>query len=392
MVVFLNNQQSMKILIASDAFKGGASAEAVCEAMARGLRRSHEMWAPVPFPLGDGGEGTAAVLTQHSGGRIIHLTVNGPLFRKTEAGYGLSGDGKTAYIEMAAASGLPLLPEAARNPLETTTFGTGELLLHALQQGVERVVLCIGGSATNDAGMGMAAALGYRFLDERGELLPAKGSSLEQVAQIDRSRLKADWSGVEFLTLCDVNNPLYGPEGAAYVYAGQKGADEAAIARLDKGLQHLAPLLSNLCGQEVAELPGAGAAGGLGAGSVAFLGASLEPGVETVMALTGFDAALQGCSLVLTGEGQLDGQTRRGKLIQGIARRAGERGIPVVALCGALLADADALKEVGLQAAFCIQNRPVGLEQALLETEERLEASAEQLGRLMMAWLGNVKM
>lgn len=377
----------MKVLMASDAFKDALSAPQVCEAVARGLKQGLAGIEPLVFPLGDGGEGTAEVLTYHSGGRMVSLTVNDPLYRTVEASYGLSGDGKTAYIEMAAASGLQLLKPEERDPLNTSTYGTGELMRHALEQGAQRIVLCIGGSATNDAGMGMAAALGYRFLDESGELLHAKGEHLGTVAHIDKSHLAIDLDQVEFITLCDVDNPLYGPNGAARVFARQKGADDAAVELLDEGLRSFGEKLEGLCGEAVVEVPGAGAAGGLGAGSMAFLGAHLQSGIETVMELSGFTEALETADVVITGEGQLDAQTKGGKLVKGVAGAARARGIPAIALCGSLLAGPAELDEIGLDAAFAIQNRPVTLEQALAETEERLEATAAMVARLLAVGL-----
>lgn len=373
----------MKILIASDAFKDALSAQAVCEAIARGLKAGAPQLEPMVFPLGDGGEGTAELLTLHAQGQMQQLEVQDPLFRPVLASYGLSGDGRTAFVEMAAASGLQRLSDAERNPLKTTTYGTGQLLLDAIQQGAQRLVLCIGGSATNDAGMGMAAALGYRFLDEQGQALPPVGESLARVARIDDSGRAAALAGIEAVALCDVDNPLYGPKGAARVFAPQKGADAEAVAQLDAGLQHFAGRLSAWLGRDIAQQPGSGAAGGLGAGSIAFLGARLQPGIDTVMALTGFDEQLSGAQLVITGEGRLDEQTLHGKLIQGITRRAQQHGVPVIALCGALQASPEQVREIGLKAAFAIQNRPVGLPQALAETEARLEGFAFHLGALL---------
>lgn len=373
----------MKVLIASDAFKDALSAPEVCEAIARGLQAGNSEIQPLVFPLGDGGEGTSEVLTYHSGGQIIDLDVNDPLYRTVKAQYGLSGDQKTAYIEMAAASGLQLLKQEERDPLNTSTYGTGELIRHALEQGVERVVLCIGGSATNDAGMGMAAALGYRFLDESGELLHAKGEHLGAVAHIDKSQMAFDLDAVEFITLCDVDNPLYGTNGAARVFAPQKGADEEAVEKLDAGLRQFGDKLEDLCGNAVAKVAGAGAAGGLGAGSMAFLGAHLQSGITTVMELSGFTDALASADFVVSGEGQLDAQTIGGKLVKGVAWAARGKGIPVIALCGSLVAGVEELDAIGLDAAFSIQNRPVTLYEALAETAERLEATAAMVGRML---------
>ncbi|MCO6492528.1 MAG: glycerate kinase [Phaeodactylibacter sp.] len=373
----------MKILIAADSFKDALPALEVCRAIARGLRRALPPAELLLFPMADGGEGTAEILTYHSRGERIEKEVNDPLFRPVNAGYGLSGDGKTAFIEMAAASGLPLLKQDERSALKTTTFGTGELILDAIQRGAGKILLGIGGSATNDAGMGMAAALGYRFFDKAGERLAATGENLSKVASIDSSHLQFRPEEVKVEVLCDVDNPLFGEKGAAHVYAPQKGADAGAVERLDAGLRHFAQLLEDKFGQDFAHIPGAGAAGGLGAGAMAFLGGSLRPGIEAVMDYTGFEEQLKGVQFVFTGEGKVDSQTLHGKLIYGITRRARAAGVPVIALCGALLASPEDIGAIGLKAAFSIQNRPVSLEEALKETEAGLERTAFLVGRML---------
>lgn len=373
----------MKILVACDSFKDALPALEACQAIARGIQQALPEAEPILFPLADGGEGTADILTYHSRGQRIELEVNDPLFRPVLAAYGLSGDGQTAFIEMATASGLPLLRTEDRNPLYTTTFGTGELIQDAVKRGVRRLLLGIGGSATNDCGMGLAAALGYRFLDERGEVLPATGANLSRVSAIDSSHARFDQEEVQAEVLCDVDNPLYGERGAAFVYAPQKGADELAVSELDAGLRHFAKLLEDKFGQNFAHTPGAGAAGGLGAGAMAFLGAKLRPGIDAVMELSGFGVRLEDADLVITGEGKLDQQTLHGKLIYGITRRAKARGVPVIALCGALLASPEEIEAIGLKAAFCIQNRPLSLAEALSETALNLERTAYQVGRVL---------
>ncbi|HQU57754.1 MAG: glycerate kinase [Phaeodactylibacter sp.] len=373
----------MKILIASDSFKDALPALEACQAIARGIQQALPAAEPILFPLADGGEGTADILTYHSRGQRIELEVNDPLFRPVLAAYGLSGDGQTAFIEMAAASGLPLLWTEDRNPLYTTTFGTGELIQDAVKRGVRRILLGIGGSATNDCGMGLAAALGYRFLDEGGEVLPATGANLSRVSAIDSSHARFDQEEVQVEVLCDVDNPLYGEGGAAFVYAPQKGADELTVSELDAGLRHFAKLLEDKFGQDFAHTPGAGAAGGLGAGAMAFLGASLRPGIAAVMELSGFDARLADADLVITGEGKIDRQTLHGKLIYGITRRAQAQGVPVIALCGALLASPEEIEAIGLKAAFCIQNRPLSLAEALPETALNLERTAHQVASVL---------
>lgn len=373
----------MNILIACDSFKDALPALEVCRAIARGLQQGWPDARLTPFPLADGGEGTAQILTYHSGGQMVTKTVQGPLFKPVEAAYGLAGDGKTAFMEMAAAAGLQLLRQEERNPLKTTTYGLGELILDALSRGAARILLGIGGSATNDAGLGMATALGYRFLDEQGDGLLPIGGNLSKIRHIDCSQARFRPGEIAVEVLCDVRNPLYGSQGAAQVYAPQKGADEESVRQLDAGLQHFAGLLEEAFGQDFAQQPGAGAAGGLGAGAMAFLGAALKPGIETVMAATRFEEQLRQAQLVITGEGKLDAQTLQGKLIQGIARQAGALGVPVIALCGALLASPAEITALGLQAAFSIQTRPASLSEALAATAENLEQAAFNLARVL---------
>ncbi|MCB0559710.1 MAG: glycerate kinase [Lewinellaceae bacterium] len=373
----------MKILIACDSFKDALPALEVCQAIGRGLQRALPQVEAIIFPMADGGEGTAGILTFHSKGQRIEKEVNDPLFRPVRASYGLSGDGKTAFIEMAAASGLPLLKQEERTALRSTTFGTGELILDAVHRGASRILLGIGGSATNDAGMGMAAALGYRFFTEDGERLAATGENLSRVSTIDRSHLKIDLDEVEVEALCDVDNPLFGEKGAAQVYAPQKGANAEAVATLDDGLRHFAQVLEHKYGQDFASIPGAGAAGGLGAGAMAFLNGRLRPGIEAVMDYIHFDAQLEEVQFVLTGEGKVDRQTLYGKLIYGITQRAKAKGVPVIALCGALLASPEDIDAIGLKAAFSIQNRPISLEEALKETADSLERAAFHIGRML---------
>lgn len=374
----------MRILIATDSFKDALSALEACQAIERGLLRARPGIEAILFPLSDGGEGLADILTFHSGGQTVETRVHDPLFRPVRAKYGLSPDGRTAFIEMAAASGLQLLKKEERNALRTTSLGTGELIWDAIRRGANRILLGIGGSATNDAGTGMAAALGYQFLDEGGQPVTPTGENLERIVQIDDSRLLFDPAEFEIEVLCDVNNPLYGEQGAAHTYAAQKGADQAAVERLDAGLHHLAIVLEENLGKDFARIPGAGAAGGMGAGAVAFLGARLRSGIESMMEYTRFAERLRGVDLIITGEGKIDIQTLHGKLIQGVTRRAADHDIPVIALCGTLNATPQQVEAIGLRAAFSILTRPVSLQAAIAETAPALEDSAFHVLRTWM--------
>jgi len=371
----------MKILIASDSFKDALPALAVCQAIERGLKLADAKTQTLLFPMADGGEGTAEILTYHSKGRSRNVVVKDPLFRPRSSTYGISGDGRTAFIEMAEASGLQLLSPEERNPMETTTFGTGELILDAIRRGVEKILLGIGGSATNDAGMGMAEALGFRFLSEAGEVLKPIGKNLPEVHSVDDFNLKFDKTKTRVEVLCDVNNPLFGKAGAAHIYARQKGAGEGQIEELDEGLKHFSGILKKHFQKDFSRVPGAGAAGGMGAGAMAFLGAKLRPGIEMVMEQTGFEKQLKQADLLITGEGKIDGQTLRGKLIHGIAQKAKKHHIPVVAFCGTMTAAPKHIEEIGLQAAFSILTKPESLAQAIRETGKGLEALAFNFGR-----------
>jgi glycerate kinase len=373
----------MKILIAPDAFKEALSAALVCEAIHRGLRQSDLSANICLFPLADGGEGSASVLARHNNGSIVEVAVSGPLLEPTTARYGFAADGQTAFIEMAAASGLQLVPPDKRNPLLSSTYGTGELLLHAYRNGARHFVLCIGGSATHDLGFGMATALGYQFTDGRGKTLQMCGRTLSDVMNIDASDLKINLRELTVEVLCDVNNPLTGAGGAARVYARQKGANEEAVKILEAGSQHAAALLSKYAGKEISNVPGAGAAGGMGAGAMAFLQASLRPGISSILDKVHFDEQLKDASLVITGEGHLDAQSAHGKLIHGVCQRAKRYDVPVIALCGQLSATPAAIKAMGLTAAFCIQHAPVDLATALASTEKNLSMSAFNLGQIL---------
>lgn len=371
----------MNILIACDSFKDAAPALRVCEAIGRGWREACPHSELRLFPLADGGEGMADAMAHHLGLAPRRAQVRDPLMRPVEAVYYLSPDGRLAFIEMAQAAGLERLSAQERNPLHTTTYGLGELIAHAISQGARQIVLGLGGSATNDAGMGMAAALGWQFEGPQGAPLPPQGSQLGQVRRIIAPQ-PSTLAGIGFEAMCDVANPLFGPQGAARVYGPQKGAGEAEVALLDAGLAHFAAV----CGQHPTapdpHTPGAGAAGGLGFGALFFLGARLQRGIDLMLDRTHFDQHLQWAHLVITGEGRLDSQTAQGKLISGVAQRAARFRKPVVALCGALEADPAAIRQLGLQAAFSIAQKPCTLEEALRATEENLQKTAFQLARV----------
>lgn len=307
-----------KIVIAPDKFKGSLSAIEFCELVEKALKRICPKLIIEKCPLADGGDGTVDVLRYHIGGQDVIKEVSDPLFRPTRASYLLSPQLETAFIEMSAASGIRLLKEDELNPLKTTTYGTGELILDAVHRGVKHILLGIGGSATNDAGIGMARALGYRFFDEHHNELKGVGKDLTSLAHIDASVVPDLFKNIKFEVACDVNNPLYGPDGAAFVYGPQKGATNAMIQELDNGLMNFNRLMANWMGVDLQSIKGSGAAGGLGAGCVAFLNASLIRGIDLVMKVADFHSKIQDADWIITGEGQLDEQTLSGKVIKGV--------------------------------------------------------------------------
>lgn len=376
----------MRIVIAPDSFKGSAPAQVVARALAAGWQREWPETHIDQVPVADGGEGTVDVMVHATGGRFVETVVTGPLGRPVPARFGLLGDGKTAVIEMAAASGLPLVPPEARDPRRTTTRGTGELIRAALDAGARRVIVGIGGSATNDGGAGMAQALGVRFLDAEGRELAPGGAALRRLERIDVSGLDPRIEEAEFVVACDVDNPLYGPRGASYVFGPQKGATPAMAAELDEALAHYADVLRRDLGVDVAQVPGAGAAGGLGAGLLAFCRARLRPGAGIVLETVGLERYVRAADLVITGEGRLDGQSARGKAPVAVARLAKRWGKPVIAVAGALADDADALVDVGVDAMMAITPGPMPVEEAMARTEELLEVCGRRLARLV--WVG----
>lgn len=361
----------MKILLSPDKFRGSLTAPEVCQAMTEGIRLVSDEIEVISLPMADGGDGTLDLLLWYSNGRKVKTIVKDPLFREIEAEYGLSADGKTAFIEMATASGLRLLKNEERNPLNTTTFGTGQLIQEAINQGVTEIILGIGGSATNDAGIGMAAALGWQFLDEKDvEILPI-GGNLSKICKVIPSTnptFKTE-NLPKFKIACDVINPLYGENGAAYIYAPQKGADEKMVKELDEGLKCFREVIdksfthSNT--HSFAHSKGAGAAGGLGFGCLFFLNGVLKEGVKLLMDFCKYDSHLENVDLIITGEGKIDNQTLQGKLINGLSEKAKEQKIPLVAICGTLDVSPEELKKIGISYATSIINKPMDLEAAL---------------------------
>jgi glycerate kinase len=376
---------NLRIVAAPDSYKGSVSAVAVAQAMERGIRQVFPTAEVCKVPIADGGEGTVEALVTATNGQFRHTQVIDPLGHPVTAQWGILGDGQTAVIEMAAASGLPLLSPDQRNPRITTTFGTGQLLKAALDAGLRKIILGIGGSATNDGGAGMAQALGARFTGEDGTELPYGGAALAGLRQIHLDGLDPRLRETEMTVACDVDNPLCGPRGASAVFGPQKGATPAMVAELDAALAHFAALATAATGRQAAEQPGAGAAGGLGAAMLFFTPAQLRPGVEIVLDAVHFAEVVQAAFFVLTGEGRTDFQTAFGKAPVGVAKVAKQFNVPVFCLSGALGEGADTLLSHGIDALLSICDRPMTLEQAMREGETLIEAAAARLCRIIHA-------
>ena len=362
----------MKLVLAPDSFKGSLSAAEFCRIAAEAVRRARPDAEVVARPLADGGEGTAAALLAARAGAWVTARVTGPDFQPLDAGYAWFSEDRTALVEMAAASGLTLIPPDRRNPMETTTLGTGELILRAAERGPRRLLLAVGGSATVDGGIGAAAALGWRFEDAEGRAVPPTGGGLERLRRI-APPAAPKLPPVD--VLCDVNNPLTGPEGAAAVYGPQKGATPEMVERLDRGLVRLAALVRSRLGIEIERVPGAGAAGGLAAGAMAFLAARLVPGIRTMLDVVRFDEALDGADFVVTGEGSLDAQSLRGKVVSGVVAAARHHRIPVVVFAGRVGLDPESWRAAGLADAHAIAPHGMPLGEAIRRAAELLDRS-----------------
>ena len=364
----------MKILIAPDKFKGTLSAAGVAAAIGRAARKKYPEAEIIEQPLADGGEGSLELLQQLLPLKKHRLDVTGPLRKPVQAEY-LMGEGK-AYIEMAQAAGLQHVPGPRRDPGKTTTIGVGMLIDDAIARGAKDIYLFLGGSATNDCGAGMAAALGYRFFGKKVEDFVPTGNSLEWVERIDQSEVLPTLKDIRFTAVCDVDNPLLGPSGATLTYAGQKGATEADLPDLERNMRLFADQINASLGQDVRTVPGGGAAGGLGAGCVAFLGAGLRPGIEVLMEAVGFDDLVRGADMVITGEGKIDGQTIHGKVVSGVARAARAAGVPkVIAFCGRQEVSSSDVKAMGLSNVHALLDlSSMTLSDAMYRTEASLES------------------
>lgn len=374
----------MKFVFASDSFKGSLSSEKINDILTAVARRHFPNCDVSAVLTADGGEGTVDAVLAGTGGERVRVSVCDPLGRVIDAHYGKISE-ERAIIEMAAASGLPLLSENERNPLLTSTFGTGELIAHALDHGATDVTVAIGGSATNDGGMGALCALGVRFLDADGNSLSGIGTDLEKVADIDISQIHPKLKSARFTVMCDVNNPLVGERGATFVFGPQKGATPEIAAQLEAGMKNYASVIERVLGISVANIAGAGAAGGLGAALLAFLGATMKSGIETLLDLIAFDSLLCDADFVITGEGRMDGQSACGKVACGVGLRAKAAGVPAFAIVGGIGQGAEAIYDCGICSILPTVNAPMPLSDAIARAEELYESAADRLFRIIKA-------
>lgn len=373
----------MRIVIAPDSYKGSVSAVDVARAMERGVLKIFPDAEVHKIPIADGGEGTVEALVAATDGQVRQCEVTGPLGERIVANWGVLGDGVTAVMEMASASGLPLVAPEKRNPRTATTYGTGELMCAILDAGLRKIIIGIGGSATNDGGTGMARALGVRFVDAMGKELPDGGAALAGLASIDLEGLDPRLQETQLTVACDVDNPLCGPRGASAVFGPQKGATLEIVAELDAALWHYSLIAQKTTGRLVAELPGAGAAGGLGAGLLLFTPAVLKPGVEIVLEAVRFSERVEGATFVLTGEGRTDFQTAFGKAPVGVARAAKRHRVPVFCLSGGLGEGADETLSQGIDAVLSICDRPMSLDECMAQGSQLIEAASTCLCRVI---------
>ncbi|HBR6857250.1 TPA: glycerate kinase [Klebsiella aerogenes] len=373
----------MKIVIAPDSYKESLSALDVATAIETGFREIYPHAEYVKVPVADGGEGTVEAMVAATQGHIVQVSVTGPLGEPVNAFYGLSGDMRCAYIEMAAASGLESVPPTRRNPLLTTSWGTGELIRHALDAGVSQIIIGIGGSATNDGGAGMAQALGAKLLSAGQQQIASGGGALETLARIDLSELDPRLADCRIDVACDVTNPLTGPQGASAVFGPQKGATAAMIERLDRGLQHFAQIIDRDLDIDVLSLEGGGAAGGMGAALYAFCGANLRPGIEIVTDALGLADLVADADLVITGEGRIDSQTIHGKVPVGVAKVAKRYNVPVIGIAGSLTADVGVVHQHGLDAVFSVLYSVCTLDEALANAAANVRMTARNVAAVL---------
>ncbi|MCE0495968.1 glycerate kinase [Vibrio salinus] len=373
----------MRIVIAPDSYKESLTAMEVANAIEKGITEIIPSAQCIKVPMADGGEGTVQAIIDATHGEINETKVRDPLGRSVTALWGISGDKTTAIIEMAAASGIHLVSEEERNPLLTSSYGTGELIKAALDKGVKHIILGIGGSATNDAGCGMLQALGGRLLNREGNSILPGGSAISELSDIDLTAMDPRLEEVTLDVACDVDNPLCGPEGASAVFGPQKGATPEMISRLDDNLRHFSDVVKRTTGADILNIPGSGAAGGLGGCLVGLCGATLKAGVDIIIEAVSLEKAMDGADLVITGEGRIDSQSIHGKTPVGVAKAAKKYHLPVIGIAGALSYDSDVVRQYGIDAVFSVVPRAVSLEQALKDADSNVQMCARNIAALI---------
>lgn len=369
-----------KFLLIPDSFKGTMSSMEICSLLEEKIQEYYPAAEIHSIPVADGGEGSVDCFLQALGGEKVIVTTNNPFFEPIDSYYGLIDNGRTAVIEMAASAGLPLI-EDRKDPLKASTFGVGELILHAARKGVSKIIMGLGGSCTNDGGCGAACAVGIRFLDEAGNSFIPTGGTLHRIQQLDLSQIDPMIKSIEFVTMCDIDNPMYGPTGAAAIFGPQKGATPEEIELLDAGIQHLSQIIKQTMGLDLAFVPGTGAAGAMGAGMAAFFHSRLQMGIQTILDTVQFEELAAGTDMIFTGEGKLDSQSLRGKVVIGVARRAKALGVPVTALVGDIGDDMGAAYDEGVSAIFSINRVAVDFPVAKLRSRQDLSLTIDNLMR-----------
>ena len=371
-----------KFVLIPDSFKGTLSSTEICETLEKAIRAHHSDAEVVSIPVADGGEGSVDCFLTALGGEKVTLLVNNPYMEEMSAYYGLIDNGQTAVIEMAACAGLPLV-ETRKNPLKTTTYGVGELMLHAAEQGVKKIVVGLGGSSTNDGGCGAAAAAGVLFYNDQNEIFVPTGGTLKDIVRIDVSKVAPSLKEVEIVTMCDIDNPMYGPTGAAHVFGPQKGADKDMVFFLDAGVKHLAEVIQRDLAMDLSTMPGTGAAGAMGAGMVAFFHSNLQMGIETVLDTVNFEEIIQDADYIFTGEGKIDFQSLRGKVVIGVAKRAKKQEKKVVVIAGGADQGIEEAYELGVTAVFTINRLPEPLDISRHKSRENLYDTADNILRIL---------
>lgn len=369
-----------KFVLIPDSFKGTMSSTQICSLMKERILQHYPKAHVISIPVADGGEGSVDCFLQALGGERVTIKTANPFFEEVESSYGLIDEGRTAVIEMAASAGLPMI-EDRKDPLKATTYGVGQMILHAAKHGVKKIIVGLGGSATNDGGCGAAAAVGVRFTDAAGKEIVPTGGTLCNIKNIDLSGRNALLNGIEIVSMCDIDNPMYGPTGASYVFGPQKGADEKMVEELDAGMKNLAHVIQTDLGQKLDDVPGTGAAGAMGAGMMAFFSSRLQMGIETVLETVHFNKLVQDADMVFTGEGKIDGQSLRGKVVIGVARAAKKENVPVTAIVGDIGDDIEGAYKEGVSAIFSINRVAVTFKDARPRAQSDLSLTMDNLMR-----------